>query len=194
MIGEVKLKKLIIITLTLAALLTSCGGKEDEKRSPYPEVELDGNFIIADDSEIDIENDKDYLALDRNLYFKNGGLEFTVTADDEDLDEGAAFFLEYFDAVLRGDEDRYNSMFSEAYFASYLPQAEFTKQMIYDMHIELISREESGETLNLTYYVDYKIHRNNGTFRRDILHDASRKLCFILSGTKDNLKIDSITY
>lgn len=188
------MKKLIIITLTLAALLTSCTGGDGGKRSPYPEVELEGNFIIADDAEIDIENDKDYLALDRNLYFKTGGLEYAVTADDEELDEGAAFFLEYFDAAICGDEERYNSMFSETYFASYLPQAEFTKQMIYDMHIELISREESGETLNLTYYVDYKIHRNNGTFRRDILHDATRKLCFVLSGTKDNLKIDSITY
>lgn len=194
MIGEIKVKKLIIIPLVLAALLTSCGGKEDGKRSPYPEVELDGNFVIADDNEIDIEGDEEYLALDRNLYFKTGGLEYAVTADDEELDEGAAFFLEYFNAVLHGDEDRYNSMFSETYFVTYIPQEEFTKQMIYDMHIELISRTENGDTLNLTYYVDYKIHRNNGTFRRDILHDASRKLCFVLSGEKDGLKIDSISY
>lgn len=184
-----------VVTVGVAAGAVLHFASWDKRTSPYPEVELNGHFAIVDDEAGDIFENGEYLELDRNLYVKEGGLEYSVSdGGEEENDAGVNFFLGYFDAVAKGECERYNSMFSDAYYEKFLPQEEFTQQMVYDMHIEKLSETDDGGRLTLVYYVDYKIHKNNGTFRRDILHDASRRLCFTLSGTADSLKIDLIEY
>ena len=86
-------------------------------------------------------------------------------------------------------------MFTEAFFEKYERQGAFTPQMIYDTRVESAGIEKNGTaTEAYNFAVEYKIFRNDGTFRDDILSDSSRRLYFRLTDEGGTLKIDSITY
>ena len=106
------------------------------------------------------------------------------------------FFAEYFRTVIAGDTDRYNGFFTDRYIREFGEHVRFAPQMLYDIHIyqlsEAISSDGSG---SWTFKVEYKIRRNDGTFRNDIPSGGSKKLRFTLIGDRDgNVLIDAIDY
>ena len=72
----------------------------------------------------------------------------------------------------------------------------FAPQMLYDIRIEMLSNDPQNDgTVLYAFNVEYKIHRNDGTFRNDIDSDASKKLYFELyEDTEGLVRIDRITY
>lgn len=195
-------KKTVIIAaaVLLAAGLISYFGialyeKSTAPTSPYLDnVFKPSQFALIEDDEPDIFEREDYLALDRLLYIKRGGEEIAYPdKESAENDAAAQFFLEYFDALEKGDTEKYNAMLADEYLDKYEPQEEFTQQMVYDIHAELLSESDSDGASVYAYIVSYKIARNNGTFRRDITSDASRPVLVILKGN-ESLKITDISY
>ena len=61
-------------------------------------------------------------------------------------------------------------------------------QRLYDIKIEKIS----SEAPNYIYMLEYKIHKNDGTFRRDIDSDAARPQYLVILEKNDVFLIDEI--
>ncbi len=147
------------------------------------------------DPDLDVMTDKEYLDLDRNIYYTKGAETIALAEKDmASYSDDVKFFVNYFDLAIKGNYDAYNSLFTENYYKSNEEYFSFTQQMIYDMHIEKLG-EGTERGLNAYYFnVSYKIHRNNGTFRNDIGSDGYKTLHFTLVKENDKILIDSIKY
>ncbi len=155
------------------------------------------------DYEYDIMQDKEYLELDRYIYYKDARTGETILLLDhevKDYGEGMITLKTMLDAIIAGDHETYNSLFSSNYFAveGREPEPPFTMQQVYDILITRVAvtdvvDEKLGKYTQYEYTVEYKIHKNNGTFRTDLGHDDSRKQYFILSdSTSSEVLIDQI--
>lgn len=149
------------------------------------------------DYDLDVTADEEYMGLDRYVHYKTGSETFTITDGNYSAYNGAVvFFGQYFETVIAGDADTYNTYFSDLYYETNAPHERFAPQMLYDIQIEMLSQDPQNDGSTLyAFDVAYKIHRNDGTFRNDIDSDASKKLYFELYEDKDGtVKIDRITY
>lgn len=195
-----KRKKIILIivitVITVLAVLSWFFTREKpaEKATPYTADVYDPfDFALDDPDAPSIFDDEDYLALDRTLHIKRGMEEYTVTdASSELADDAARFFLGYFDALSHGDASRYGEMFTDEYYSKYLRQDDFSEQRVYDIHLTWLESSPDGQSVY--YLVEYKISRNNGSFRRDIASDASRPVVFGLVLTESGYKVNDVHY
>lgn len=160
--------------------------KADENETYRP------NTIIFHeaDYEYNILKDKDYLALDRTPYLcdESTGVMVSVNEDDiENQDDGFKLLCKMINCIIRGDHEGYNALFSSNYYAveDNLPEDEFTMQQVYGIKFTRVRKSEHTENgvtyVQYEYEVEYKIRKNNGTFRTDIGSDASRKQYFVMS-------------
>lgn len=150
-------------------------------------------FYPVDENE-NIWNNEYYLGLDRRVFYSDASTGATYSLQEEELataEPYARFFHAYFDSVIQGDAKGYAVYFSDAYLRENELPEQFTMQMIYDI---LVRPYESAddEQQRSAYLVDYKIYRNNGTFRDDIESNASRTLIFYLVTEQGELCIDEI--
>jgi len=142
----------------------------------------------------DIFADEEYMGKNRYITYTNGAESFTVT-DGNYARHGApvAVLAQYIEGAVAGDAQAVNALFSDAYYEVNEPYERFTPQKIYDVEIEYLQSEEDGDDMLYAYDVDYKIMRNNGTFRNDIESDASRTLVFVLRESADGILIESVS-
>ncbi len=172
------------------------GNKDKSPTSMYSD-KLYSYVFYPSDYDLDVTADETYMGYDRLLHFKSGNVTVDVSAEDADgYNDAVAFFVDYFDTVIAGDADTYNTFFTEKYYESADPYSRFAPQMLYDLLIEQLSEQSNDDgTTTWGFNVSYKIHRNDGTFRNDLPSDASKKLYFELVGDKSgNVLIDRITY
>jgi len=149
------------------------------------------------DYNLDVTADEVYMGLDRYVYFKNGNETIAITDGDyAAYNPAVEFFGTYFETVIAGDAETYNTFFSDLYYETNKPYVQFAPQMLYDIRIEMLSNDPQNDgTVLYAFNVEYKIHRNDGTFRNDIDSDAAKKLYFELYEDKEGVvKIDRITY
>lgn len=153
-------------------------------------TQKNGNFFIPVTPQYgyDIMQDEDYLQLNRRIYHcddRSGLTEELTDKNAQGYGAAAAVLRAYINAVIAGDADAYNALFSDNYFANHEPEAPFTMQRLYDIKLTKINETTvSGDTGKYTQYeyeVEYKIRLNDGTFRTDIGHDESKKQYFVLS-------------
>ncbi len=189
-----------VLALLLIPILDQTINKPAEEESTSRH-----NTVIYYDPEYDydIMKDKEYLELDRYIYYKDARTNETIILLEKDIPGyGPAMVTlkTMIDAIIAGDHETYNSLFSSHYYAveGREPEAPFTMQQVYDILITRVEitdviNEEIGKYTQYEYTVEYKIHKNNGTFRTDLGHDDSRKQYFILSdSTGDDVLIDQI--
>ena len=132
--------------------------------------------------------DKEYLELNRRIYHFDERSGLTEELTDKNIagyGPAAWVLRDAINAIIAGDADAYNALFSENYFAHNDPEAPFTMQRLYDIKItkvnESVQSGEAGKYTQYEYEVEYKIRLNDGTYRTDIGHDESKKQYFILS-------------
>lgn len=147
-------------------------------------------FYPLEDSENIFQNEE-YAQYDRRLFLHDSATGSTYSIEEADLDtaeEDIIFFYNYFDTVIRGDANVYRTMFTDAYQRANELPTDFTMQMIYDITVTPL-----GDRIeDLTYKVEYKIYRNNGSFRDDVGSDAILPLCFTLAYEDGVLRINSV--
>jgi hypothetical protein len=147
--------------------------------------------------------DQDYLQLDRRIYYTTRTGERYPLNEENFVNQGPAVLVlkEMIEAIIAGDHEAYNELFSSNYFATEgnAPEEDFTMQRVYGIEFTWMAEssktdEKTGKTY--TQYeivVEYKINKNDGTFRLDLGHDDSRKQYFVLSNhASDRVLIDQI--
>ena len=159
------------------------GGKGEETKPPSSTI-----IFATPNFDYNILEDEEYLSLNRRIYLCDERYGITEELTDKNITAyGAAAVVlrDAINALIAGDADAYNALFSENYYATHKPESAFTMQRIYDIKFTLVKETEKvGEKGNYTQYeyeVEYKIQLNDGTFRTDIGHDESRKQYFVLS-------------
>ena len=181
-----------VLYFAISAIVAEVQRQKDEDTDYRP------NTIIFHqaDYDYDIMKDKDYLKLDRRAYLCDEATGVTISVEGDELSKQDAGFLllyEMVQCIIRGDHEGYNALFSENYYAveENLPEEEFTMQQVYDIKFTKVRVSEHNDSgISYTQYeyeVEYKIRKNNGTFRTDIGSDAARTQYFVMS---DSTKVD----
>ena len=174
----------------------SVGGNEE---TDGPSMLPHGNFYEPD-YECNIMLDPEYLDLNRRIYHHNektGEMEELTEKTLNNYGPAAVVLCDMIDAVIAGNCDAYNDLFSDNYYANHEPEAPFTMQRVYDIKLTKVDEKtvqgEKGKYTQYEYEVEYKINRNDGLFRTDIGSDESKKQYFVLSdSTSDVVLIDQI--
>ena len=188
---------LLIAVISGAATMCSPHRPSGQKDGPIPTYtgHLRADQFKHPHPDEDITTDAAYMELDRRIHLRRGAETVPLTNTEDALlqSEALAFFVRYFEIVMAGDAQTYNSLFTDTYYERTLPFAFFSPQKIYDIVLqEMDTGEDGGDSF--VYYVSYAIYDNDGTFRRDVASDASRVLIFTLVSEGGTLKIDSIGY
>ena len=122
----------------------------------------------------DILKDPEYLELERVLTWQENGItEKLLDNDYKKYDEEGELINLYFESLIMGDAQTYNSLFSEEYLKKHGEQPNFPMQRVYDMRAVVLQRSEDNiGAEHLTIKLFYKIQRNDGTVRSDMLSDV----------------------
>lgn len=157
--------------------------KEEETKLPPSSI-----IFATPDFEYNIMEDENYLSLNRRIYHYDERYGITEELTDKNIavyGPAATVLRDAINALIAGDADAYNALFSENYFVNHEPEAPFTMQRLYDIKFTLVNEteksDERGKYTQYEYEVEYKIQLNDGTFRTDIGHDESKKQYYILS-------------
>lgn len=181
-------KQITVLALIIAALLAVLviinviidGGfpKKQRKEQPGKNPSI---HLFEPDYDENIFDDDEYMGLDRFITYTDGALTIRAVTYDELKTAGkfAETFGSYFDAVIRGDNQKYNSFFTEKYIEKNGLKSNFTMQKIYGIDIRKLSDTAPTDTNDdksraYVFEVRYAIYENNGTFRDDISSDTVR--------------------
>ncbi len=203
-----KLKKRLIIVLIaivsvilILGLLVSIIPKIYELFLPEEtEYVANFNFYEADYNE-NIYDDADYLSLIENgviEYDNSAGMIVTILPE-ESAQYGASvkLMVDMVYSIINGNNEEYNTYFSERYFDSHDKKEDFTMQKVYDCRITLFSietiEEDNADYKKYIYKIRYRIYENNGTFRKDI-GDGYRTQYVVVTDREGSFLIDSIMY
>lgn len=195
----------LAVFMAAAILLIHC---MDESDTPEPsELPTEAPELFEEpDYEYDILKDKEYLALNRDIYYSDGTSTDEITrADCATLGAGVSLLWDMIDCIIAGDAEGYNALFTQKYIAKNGEKEAFTMQQVYgaNAHTGILfeldsseTKDEDGQTVHYQLYrVTYRIHKNNGTFRRDIGQDEARTQLILLTDREGGeAKIDSISY
>ncbi len=196
LVGILVVTLLGAVSFALTEMPQLFGGNEGKTTSMYSD-EIKSYIFYPINEDLDVTKDRVYMELDRYVYFKTGRETMAIT-DGNYAKHGsvASFFGTYFEAVVAGDGETYNTFFTDNYYKSNKSLTDFPPQMLYDILVEQLSlTENEDKTITYACNVSYKIHRNTGTFRNDIGSNASRTLYFELIESIDGtVKIDRIAY
>lgn len=166
--------------------------------------EKTGNTIIFHeaDYDYDIMQNSEYLALDRNIKFENPETGITIEIIDGNLEDVPAIFhdsvsliIDYVNYAIGGETDSLNALFSDEYVeADGKLKMDFTMQQLYNIKITYVaslSTETDGYSYpSYDYWLEYMIHKNNGTFRSDLGSDCTRKEYVRVTDRNGRLGID----
>jgi hypothetical protein len=188
-VGLVVCAVIVVLSLLTASLdpdqlVKSWFGRGEAEETPF-------DFYPIDDY-LSARTRDEYAQLDSRVHISDPSTGATYSLEEEDLASAepyARFFYDYFEAVIAGDNESYATYFSDDYLAAVALPEDFTPQRIYDIRVTPYQEDtERGSA----YLVDYKILRNNGTFRTDVGSNASRTLVIYLVETDGTLHINEI--
>lgn len=201
MIATVCILTAIFLSLNLvfeSGVLSSLFGEKIRYRD-YPP--LGEEYFHTPDWNENIFDNQEYLSKDRSIYYTSNNVTLLLEDDDDFESAGqiALFFREYFDAVINGDHEKYNSLLTELYKKEYGEKKPFTMQKIYDIEVidlNCVNYINEGKANQITVYefdVAYRIMENNGTFKNNITSDDKRPLrYFLYRYTSGEIKIFDI--
>ena len=144
---------------------------------------------------------EEYLDLIKHgfINYTDGASNITIGIEKDTAHlygDDVEFVVDYLYSIINGDAQGYGMYFDDEYKSKIELPTEFTMQKIYDVNILKISETDiSGEGELYTEYkfaLEYKILKNNGTFRKDI-GDGSKKQYFTISDRSGELLIENIS-
>ncbi len=154
----------------------------------------------------DIFKDKKYMGYDRSVYYTSAEGYMTVSIDRDDLSgvsesyrEAVLFLMDYIDAMINGDVEKYNSCYDPSYYTNgKKPKEKFTQQKLYMIKLTAVDRwYEDSESSGVTYYnigIEYMIKNNNGTLRNDMGSDATRIIYLTIKEANGKFAITKESY
>lgn len=185
-----------ILLLLVCSLIPGLLESDDGGKAEREEYTVDPSKLADTKEEgFDILEYEEYLKFDRAVqYCYTPGVQ--VSVNDKTLsnyDESFRLIYKLIGTLIAGDSDSYNELVHEdvGHFDS------FTQQQIYDIVIskysESAKQSNTGSTYaEFVYVVEYKIHENNGSYRKDIESDASRPQFFVINNSTGELLVMDI--
>ncbi len=134
------------------------------------------------EEDFDIMEYDEYLKYDRNIYLINTNNGVILSIDESTYQNyGDGFEVMYLvlTYINQGYANAYNSFMGD----SELEKESFTQQQIYDIKVSQHSQSTDKGYTEYVFKVEYKIHENNGTYRNNILSDASRPQYFVINNS-----------
>ncbi len=188
----------IIIAVPLLKLLNGGRSEDDpQERKTYAPAQA---FFEEPDFDLDILKDKEYLSLNRQVMVENSMTGVTEVMDEKNryaFGEETAVIYDMINLIIRGDYEGYDALFTKEYRKSNPESEPFTMQQLYDIHIMKMPGETITEKGNsykaYVFRVDYKINKNNGTFRTDIGERESRTQVIVVVEQGGKMLINSIS-
>ncbi|MBE6554482.1 MAG: hypothetical protein E7666_09095 [Ruminococcaceae bacterium] len=180
-----KMRKKVLIALAvivgamvlILALILIC----DFLLTPQVDTNVpEGSFEFYPPYEGSIFFAEEYLALDRSFSYCNSptgdGLSIEISIENYDeFDPSVWFLYQYVQSITHGDAEKYNSFFNATYYRTQKPKADFNQQMVYNTTLYFVSEQSQNDGSRLiTYRLEYMIHQNDGSFRRDVGSDGIR--------------------
>lgn len=157
--------------------------------------------LAEPDYDADIFKDEEYIAKYRVISYTEGAL--TVELDGEDalalVGTPARLFVDYFDAIIRGDSETLNGFFTDDFW--HLDDAhrysDMTMQRVYDIKVVLLESVDLADegregVTRYAFCVSYRIMKSDGTFRRDLPSDTARAQVYELLEDQNGILINSI--
>jgi hypothetical protein len=196
-------KKIITAFAVTGALLLVCalivgglrifGNKAEDKT-----VATVDPMKLADTKEegFDIMEYDEYLGYNRNIYLRENGVEMSISeSDSTNHGDGFEVMYQVIRSINEGDSRAYNALMGD----EKLHKPDFTQQQIYGIQIQTYSKKtmvgkNNLEYIEYVYKVKYKIHENNGTYRNDILSDASRDQYFVINDSSGEMLVMDIIF
>ena len=206
------------LVLLLLVLLNSIDFEstptEEAPEAPYVPDTYYAYYFVDPDYESNIFENAEYKKLDKSISYTYNGQTVDLknnlqNNDHESYDSPfAAFFVEYFTALAKGNANgSFDSFYSEVFFRTHKSFANFAPQKVYDIDVrrmtdpQTITSEEKEEDTKYIGYsltsfeVRYRIYQNDGTFRRDILdEDILVQYIDLLGDKSGNYTINSVGY
>ncbi len=188
---------IISVSLILAyALMTFISNNLEEW---IYDVREPGNAIFPYEPDLNenIFEDEEYLELERLINFADDKTGVTVSIDDTNYSEYGdvvVFMYEFITSIINGDTEFYNNCFNKLYIDAEGKQYPFTMQKLYDITFCLIDKgtDTASNKQYAKVWLDYKIFKNNVTFRTDIGSDVCRRQYLTLVLEDDKYKIQAI--
>ena len=187
----------VVFSLLLLLILASVLIDIYEKSKEPENKEIDFDFYEADFDE-DIFQNSEYTAKIAGGFISYKKDDVTVGINREnaiEFGDDVDFIVDMLYDIINGDNTAYNARFSTEYYKNNAPKDKFTMQMLYDAKITHETTEvvqaEQGNYTKYIYAVEYRIYKNNGTFRRDIGNGA-RVQYIIVTDRDGKLLIDDI--
>ncbi len=154
-------------------------------------------YYYPADYETDIFTMPEYLALDRTVkYSPDSSQSYLIENGDyaAEGEPGLTVIGEYLKAVIAGDSEKVNSLYTEKYIEEKGAHAKFPPQKLFKIKIrnEREVQEKSGYTV---YYftVSYRIFRNDGLFREGVDENRERAQIFeVFVYADESVKINRI--
>ena len=187
-----------VIAIPVLRQLEGISGNRDEEETKRKQPTI---IFVTPDYDYDIMKDEEYLNLNRYVMYADNDTGLNIMLDDKNIGNygpAVAVLNEMLRCIIMGDNEGYNELFSTAYYADNEPEPPFTMQQLYDiqltkMEVNQMQPDKGKAYTQYVFTVEYKIHKNNGTFRTDIGLDESRRQYFVLSdSTGKEVLIDQI--
>jgi len=190
---------IFIICVLLIGIVSLCVIVISDFINRDPEVPLKGNvFLYNPDFNSDIMNEEEYVSLDRTIRFTDGAVTYDIAGDNyvNAANECQVFLVEYIRALVAGDGEKLQSMYSSELIKELEIPKIITEQRIYDClfsHISIEEVKENGERFyRYEVKVEYKIMRNDGTFRDDLASDSIKPQIFVVDDRADGCVISKV--
>lgn len=152
-------------------------------------------YLYPPDYESNIFENEKYLELDRQIKYSDG-FGTWVISDNNGIctnDNVEKFLVGYISCLQNADIANLKAYYSDNCFKELKLPSRITMQKIYEpifteVKKELI-RENDQEFYRYDIKVEYKIMRNDGTFRSDIASDSIKPQNFIIEERNETVKI-----
>ena len=156
------------------------------------------------DYDVNILENEEYLDLDRTVKFENTENGVTYAIENGNMDEVPTVMQEsvnllcnYIEYAILGETELLNQLFSQEYIdAGGKIKMEFTMQQLYNIKITYVTSQsetiDGYTTESYDYWLEYMIHKNNGTFRNDMESDCIKKEYVRVTNRNGILGIDAL--
>ena len=191
-----KLFAIIILVVALISIVTYLILEAYDKA---PDIVTSGDvFLYTPDYDSDIMSEESYTILDRSIKYSDGFGRWDIYNGTTVLTDTSIelYLIDYIHTLVAGDAEKLRTFYSEELIKKLEIPQKMTEQRIYETVFHEISFTETEENgvpvLNYEFKVEYKIQRNDGTFRKDLESDAVKAQYLTIKMIGDYKQIVSV--
>ncbi len=183
---KIKMILLAAVFLLAVLLLILYLTKDKETGEGFGDLQFDSPYTG------EILSYESYLEMDRSICYcadpSGYGETLSITEENRaEFSREVLYLCDLVEILIRGDHEAYNACLGTAYKEERGTQPPFSQQMIYETRITYHTEEkaEDGVSRFVTYKLEYKLLRNDGSYRTDVERNESRPQYFTLLVTPD---------